>query len=366
MSYKTKLIKIDSSKASHYYNDFHTDFMFLLEPPICVGNDEAIVYSLLNAWVPYSFYSVNQYNQYLDVVIVQKDLANSTNTKTFEESIIIPSGNYSTYDFAKTITMELNDAYTGVGGMVGNQFNVVYNRINNTFNISFTSSDLVNGVDDYCVFQFASGDNEHRSCHKLMGFEMEDIHIESGTTHSTGLVLMNDIAYLQIKSDIGLSNTIITGDETDSILEIIPVSSEPLSFISYAPFIPTKFLLHNNNLNAIKISLIDNYGRDVNLNNIPFLITLKIDLITTEEAGVPKSLSRADADELAQGPEQNKSNLEMIVENPNLINKAPERTPLSVADLIEYRLLNEELEKVNRPSKHKDKNRHKKHLEEIT
>lgn len=352
MTFKSKIIKIDSSKATTYYNAYKTNFMFLVDPAIFVSNDEVIVYSLLNAWIPYSFYSVNQYNQYLDVAIVET--ISSVIQNTYNQTIIIPSGNYSTYDFVKTVSSLINLAFTGVAGMTGNQFSISYNKINNTFTISFTSSLAVSSsVNYYASFMFKTGPNASHSCYKLMGCPQQDIMINSGQSLATNLVLMNDIAYFQIRTDLGDANTFITGDETGNLLDIIPVSSEPLSYISYAPFQPNKFILHNHSLTEIKIGLVDNYGRDVNLNGIPFLITLKIDLVTPEEAGIPKPVGRDDADEF-QG-EQGLTNLQIISNNPSIIARPAEQDPLSVADLIEYNLIQHELAKVKKQMQKKNK-----------
>jgi hypothetical protein len=184
-----------------------------------------------------------------------------------------------------------------------------------------------------------------------MGCSTNDLLISPSV--STGIIFMNDIAYFQIKTDIGESNTVITGDDLGNLLDIIPVSSEPLSYISYSPFQPNKFLLHNTNLNGIKIALIDNMGRDVNLNGVPFLLTIKIDLVTPEEAGIPKSLGR-DAEEVQefQG-QQGKTNLQIISENPSIIARPAEQNPLSLSDWIEYNLINKELAKVNKQMKSK-------------
>jgi hypothetical protein len=227
------------------------------------------------------------------------------------------------------------------GGFGGNQFSVQYNKINNTYIIGFVSA--TSDLNARATLLFGSGTNKSKCCNKLMGFGLSDVVILSRQTRTSGMILMNDIAYLQIKSDIGDATTFITGDETMSLLEVIPVSSEPLSYISYAPFQPNKFLLHNANLTEIKIGLIDNYGRDVNLNGVPFLLTIKIDVVSTEEAGLPKAAGR-EVDE----PDQMKTNLELINENPGIINRPTEREPLSMNDYIEYRLIQEMLRKIDK------------------
>jgi hypothetical protein len=324
--YNSKIIKIDSSKASIYFNDFKTSFMFNLSTQITVASEDVLVYSLQNVWIPNSFYSVSKYNQYLDV---RETINNTTTTRT----IIIPAGNYDATTFGKTILSLLNI------GVI--QYTITYNRINNRFTISTVG-------DASTTFLFLTGTNANISCYKFLGFTQVDTPITNVGVISSTMVLMNDIAYLQIKSDMVSPDSILVGDLTESLLEVIPVSSEPLSFISYAPYQPNKFLLNSNSLSSIKISLIDNYNRDVNLNGVPFLITLKIDVLHSDDVGYGKPTTRANGDE------QQLTNLEIFEQNPRYLMKT---TPinngqgLNINDLIEYQLISRELKKINKRKK---------------
>lgn len=330
--FNSKIIKIDSSKAHQYLNSYNTSFTFIVDPPICVAHDEVIVYSLLNVWIPYSFYSVSKYNQYLDVGETVNGLATT-------RTVVFPAGNYNTYDWAKVFSATLSTAKI--------QYTCVYNRNNNRYTVACSAGASA-------VFFFASGPNASASCYKLMGFPQTDTPITSVGV-LTGCVTMNDIYYFQIKSDLGDANIFLTGDGYDSLLEVIPVSAEPLAFVSYAPFVPNKFIVHNNSINAIRISLIDNYGRDVNLNGIPFLLTIKIDIISPEDAGVTRSMGRNAEGKAEQIiPDQEKTNLQMIQENPGIIMR-PKTTNngLSMNDYIEYTLIQKMLQKEKRKEKMK-------------
>ena len=327
-TYKSKIIKIDSSKASTYYNAFQTNFSFTVDPAISVDNDELIVFSLLNVWIPYSFYSVSKYNQYLDVT-------ETIGTVTSSRTVILPAGNYSAYDWAKTVMTCLNTTQ-------GIQYSIVYNRNNNRYSISTIANTS-------SILLFHSGPNALNSCCKLLGFSNVDTVINNMGVLS-GCITMNDIYYFQIKTNIGDSNTFITGDENDSLLEIIPVSAEPLSFISYTPFQPNKFLLRNSSLHDIRIHLVDNYGRDVNLQNIPFLLTIKIDMISHADAGLAKPVGRADAPE----EDYNKSRLQLLTEQQMqqediITTIESQRDPaMNLKDFLEYQLLDKMLRKVNK------------------
>jgi hypothetical protein len=110
-----------------------------------------------------------------------------------------------------------------------------------------------------------------------------------------------------------------------------------------------QFLLHSNSLTDIRISLVDNYGREVNLNGIPFIITIKVDIIEPEDAGMKKPIGRG-----AEMPDQSKTNLQLFNENPRLINtNIPAKHGVNLQDYIEYNLINEMLDKVRRKKKSK-------------
>ena len=85
--FKSKLIRIDSSKANEYLNNYKTSFVYTFDP-IQTDANESIVYSLINISIPYSYYSTNRHNQYLDV-------SESINNVTTIRNLIIPAGNYS-------------------------------------------------------------------------------------------------------------------------------------------------------------------------------------------------------------------------------------------------------------------------------
>ena len=302
--YKSKILKIDSSKATQYYNSQQTSFLFQLEVPISVTNSETIVYSLTNAYIPYSFYSVNINNCMLDVQETYTDTLQSiplftSSPTTTRRFIALPHGNYSANDFMRTLLLLLNTSnYI--------HYTMIYNKTNNTYTIS-------SSLNTNAVFLFQSGLHASQSCHTFLGLPQLDTIINS-TPFQTGCITMNDIYYFQIKSDIGSGINFMMSDNSDGILDVVPISDQPMSFISYNPINPSKFLLLNNSLNSIKIGLTDNYNRIVDLNGIPFLLTIKIDIIDSIENGMHVGNGR---DDMVHDHE--KTNLEYFMENPALV-----------------------------------------------
>ena len=316
--YKSKILKIDSSKAVQYYNAERTSFLFQLEVPISVTNSETIVYSLTNAYIPYSFYSVNRYNNMLDV----RETVLSISTV---RSIAIPHGNYSANDFSRLLTQLLTTSSV--------TYTITYNKNSNTFSISSSKAS---------IFLFQSGTHAAQSCHNFLGLPDYDTIINT-QPFQTGCITMNDIYYFQIKSDIGSGTNIMMSDNSDGILDVIPISDQPMSFISYNPINPSKFMLLNNSLNAIKIGLTDNFNRIVDLNGIPFMITIRIDVIDSAENGIAVGGGRQDMQQ-----EHEKTNLELFIEKPALVQPAQS---INIQDLVEYNLIQKMLKKVKKNKK---------------
>ena len=319
MAFNTKILKIDSSKATTYFNAQHTAFTFQLENPISVKSSEAIVYSLTNAYIPFSFYGLNANNCYLDV---HETVSGVSATRT----IAIPFGNYSAYDFAKLLTTLLN------GNTIS--YNITYNKNNNTFTINTTASTMT------AVFLFQTGQNASSSCHVFVGLPALDTIINV-VPFQTNCITMNDVYYFQIKTDIGSSENFLTSDYSDGVLDIIPIGNQPLHFISYNPFNAPKFLLMNSSLTNVKIALTDNKGRPVDLNGIPFLLTIRIDIIEAETALIP----------VGTGRDTDKTPLQFFMEKPEMVNKPIDQTPINLAELTEYRLIQKMLKRVKRGSK---------------
>lgn len=192
--FRTKILQIDSSKAKKYYNDEGTAFSFQLETPISVTSAESIVYSLVSAYIPYSFYSVNGNNNWLDI---KEEQTGPNALPTSVRSVQIPDGNYSAFEFGRVLLALLNT------GSV--KYEVTYNKNSNTFLITVVSTAWRS------TFLFETGEHASRSIHTFLGCPVVDIAFTQ-VPKQTGLVTMNDLYYFQIRTDIGSSDNFMTGD----------------------------------------------------------------------------------------------------------------------------------------------------------
>jgi hypothetical protein len=198
------------------------------------------------------------------------------------------------------------------------QYDIKYNKIQNTYSFHVLTDCLT-------VFLFQTGENKHNSCHKFLGFDEDDIHIGHDIIiESDNVVTMNTIYYLQIKSDLG--NHMVMSDNSDNIFEIIPIPSQPYSFISYNPVEINKYLTHEKQLSHIEITLLDNDQNFINLNNIPFYLTIKLEVVANESFNIPYS----------KGGREEKTNLEMLTENPSIIDTPQPQEALTLNDKIEF------------------------------
>ena len=284
----SQIIKIDSSKGENY-NEFLTSFNYKLSDSIDCDNNEVIKYNLISCSIPYSFYAVNSYNDMLDLIEI-------CNGITVHRSIRVEHGNYSTTEFMKQIMLELNA--NNVNRLI---YTITYLKASNKYTIS-----IINGG---AVMLFKTGANAKRSINRFLGFSNDD-DVTISPTHtviSDQCVIMSDIYYLQLRTDLG-SQTMLMSDGSDYILEIIPISSQPYGFIQHIPVQRHQYNLSHRSLNSIKIELIDNNNHILDLNNIPFIIMLNVEIWHEHN--------------IYDDPrEHDKTNLQIFDENPYLLDK---------------------------------------------
>jgi len=308
-SVKNFQLKIDSAKVSSYYNPYKTSFLYQLSEPVTCENGESILYSLISATIPYTFYGLNIFNDTLDV----KETINSVVQPI--RTLSISHGNYDAYSFAKKLISLLNTATI--------EYSIVYNKISNKFIIYTVKPNTT------AEFLFSTGPNKDISCRQFLGFPEADVIINNEPLE-TNMITMNDIYHLQIKSDLGNQN-VITSDSIDNILEIIPITPSPLSFIYYSPINTTKYLLSQSNLQTIKIELTDNYNRPIDLNGIPFVLNIKVEVIKNHDYDIPTGYDPRKLN-LDENPSEQTA-LERIYQDPRIIDRP---SPYSTKEFMEY------------------------------
>lgn len=305
--YNTKILHIDSNRGSNY-NAFKTAFWYQFDE-ISIMPDESIIYTFLNASIPYSWYATNEYNSYLDI-------NENGNLRTIQ----MPYGNYSASDYALTLLAVLNYNNNAV------QYTIAYNKINNKYLISCNST---------ATFLFNSGAHHLTNNAAFMGYTRDaDVTINNVPILS-GMVTMNDIYNVIIKANI-CDMDIIKADLTDKIMQIIPVSSKPYAIINYAPNNTIKFKIDTPTLSGMQIELTDDKGNQLNLNNIPYSFNIQIDVIKN-----PTKITNAReyADKLVTNTQSQPYSIDLLPRIPTTLQQIPMPKPVQIMDTDEYKEL---------------------------
>jgi hypothetical protein len=197
--------------------------------------------SILNAQIPVSFYTINDYNNVLDYY---DNIYNSF-------LIVVPIGNYN----GNTLITVLN------AGFASNGHNIIATLSALTGKITFTAS----GIDP----EYAA----NSSIANVIGL----------TSNTSGYVVIMQaplnllgVKKLSIKSNsLAISSfTSRTGNRTDTICTI-PVIEPPFNMISYVNVNDlNKNILRGQIIDSIDIRITDENNIDIDFNNIDWNITL--------------------------------------------------------------------------------------------
>jgi len=234
-------IYLHSANADKYYNNSVSDCEFIL-PPIEIPDGFHIYLSVQNVSIPYSFYNVNN-----DTNILAYTANGVTTTLT------VTNGNYN-------ITQLLSYLNTNM-----TNFTVTYNSITNK--LTFTNS-----LYDFTI-------NSTSTCLVMLGFGVGSTY----TSTSKSLTAPNCVN-IQTTKRINIASNLITYNinksnlNNYSILCSIPINKPPFSVIEYANTNHFRTNLFINNISNIKIRLLDENGKLIDLNGCHFCITLQLDV----------------------------------------------------------------------------------------
>ena len=299
---QSKLLKIDSDNADRYYNDLGTAF-FCRFDPIDTINNQNILYSLKNIMIPYSFYGVNSNN---NILVIHETVGNAV----YDRTLTIPYGNYSAHQYQTKVLSLLNSVNYII-------YTMAYQAIQNKYLLGITTPNSNTN------FMLANGPSPF----KQLGFDQINFNLTSVVNLlSTNCIVMSDIFYLQLKTNLGASLT--ATDNGDNILTIINIPTSTYSFILYEPPVQIKYLSSLKSLSNIHIELVDNYHRPVDLNNVPFHILFQIDIIENDD----RPMGRRPVEQ-EQMHENDMTRLQQIAMNPKIIDVP---TPMSMNDFIEF------------------------------
>jgi hypothetical protein len=238
-------IYLNSAVADKYYNDSISDCEFVL-PVIEIPNGFHIYLSLHSALIPYSFYNINATNNVLNY-----------NINSIDYSLTIDEGNYNVNQLITFLSTNMN-------GM-----SIVYNSITNKFTFSYTSA-----------FSLLSSS----TCFSIIGFNSSTSYTSTANIlKSVNCINMHQIKCINIVTNLSTYNINKSFLNNFSILSCIPVNSPPYSIIEYNNSNNYRCNLFMNELQTIKIKLVDEYENLINLNGCHFSLTLQLDVVSFME-----------------------------------------------------------------------------------
>ena len=236
-------IYLNSINADTYNNNLTSDCEFTL-PNLDIPDGYHIYLSINNATIPYSFYSINNTNNYISLL---------NTTTSIYTSFTIPIGNYN----INQLIVLLNNNLIG--------YTFYYNSINNKIVISNNNP-----------FQLLNVS----TCATLLGF------IKNLSINSSGLILTSPncidlfpINIIYIESNLLTYNINKSNINNQSLLCAIPVYTQPYSLIQYHNYNGFRCNLFTNRINRITLKLIDEYGIPIDLNGCHFNMTIQIDIV---------------------------------------------------------------------------------------
>ena len=243
---ETKLFNLSTRGTACKILNSNTDFKSLCEYhiPNMIERDESIEYvqfSIPDAIIPVSFYTVNENNNKLDVI------ENGVSTSYF-----FPYGNYNAAYFINQFITLLGSRWN----ITLNNFNSIFTITNTTYNFSFLGSSTINSV---------------------MGFSNTLVSSNKSLTVSRCCNFL-PLPRVTIRC-AELANTVMIGNNSSSdVIISIPNNSKPNGQIYYQNQSQAKLLFRHHELCRFVISFTDDDGNLLNFNGISTFFTLQFDI----------------------------------------------------------------------------------------
>jgi len=245
------MIHIRSKDCRELTTGFNTDLQVNLDAEIKKRNQNQDIHiSLSSAEIPITYYA---FSSNLDNLNIYVDGS---------PSLVITEGNYDIYELVDLITADGSFPYSAS-----------YDE--NKGKITLTNTDASSHTINF-------SQTNSRGLSKALGYERSDENVSSGgTTTSDGVINLQTIHTIFLYSDLGASNVITTENGNyESILDKIPVKVSPFEIIHYNPYDTAPFttVLTNEAISNFKISLRDQNGKLLQMNDVRFELSLLVEI----------------------------------------------------------------------------------------
>jgi hypothetical protein len=213
-------------------------------PVIEIPDGHSIYLSLQNASIPYSFYSITDFDNTFTWGL----------TTAPSNSFNIPAGNYN-------ITQLLNY----LSGIMGTDYTLSYSSITSKITITHSTNNFIIYADSF---------------NHIIGFSKTTSTTSSGrTVTGRDCVNLNQIRAINVEVNFPTYNVNVAQPYNQNILATIPVFVAPFSIITYTNTNNFRTNLYVNKLDQIQIRLLDNEARLIDMNGIQYQMTLQLDCV---------------------------------------------------------------------------------------
>lgn len=247
--YDSLQIYINSKYADQFLDNTNANILINF-PYITVPNGHYIHLSVINATIPFSFYTVNETNNKIQI--------NSIPTTGVSPAglYIIPNGSYNANQLASTLT-----------NLIPNM-TVTYSNVLNIFFFTCSTTDFIIDI----TFTTAT---------ELLGLSTNNLYNTSIGKVLRGYTLINltRVRTINIICNYNTGNINILENNFYNTLCSIPVLTPPYSLITYTNPNNYSSNLYISELNNITLKLVDQDGLPINLNGQYFNLTLQIDVL---------------------------------------------------------------------------------------
>ena len=217
---------------------------YYFQLPEIVENDRVRIYiNVFSASIPYSFYNINNNNNLLAVQVL--------GVQNQYQSLYVPYGNYTAYTLTQYINSQLNNNLTISYSSITNK--VTFSHATNDFKLLGSSTIL--GV---------------------LGFKESTLYNSiSYSLTSTYVVNLLTNNCLCIMSNFETPNITSCALNNRKVLLSIPVNANPNQMITYfSNGSNYRINTYTNIIDSIEIMIVNQHHQLVDLNNVPFIITL--------------------------------------------------------------------------------------------
>jgi hypothetical protein len=235
-------IHFNSLYANSYNKGLTSDCNFYLNDCIEVPVQHDIYISVINANIPFSFYSIDNYNNILTYVV------NGITT-----SLSIVPGNYNALQLSSFLNLYLSAGFTCTYNSITNKFTFIHAN----YDFSFTNAS---------------------SCLKMMGFSTSLSSINKSLT-SSFCVNLQTKQCICLLSNMNTGNISFCSMKSPNVLCSIPVASQPNSNIVYVNQYSFRSNLFSNLINYINLRLVDQDMKALDLNSIHWTCTIQLDIV---------------------------------------------------------------------------------------